>query len=81
MGRILSSRFCSGVNDQYSKFLYDHSSLWPDRYTEYFNKEYKFNIKAKTRMFFPAEDVNTIKMAFTASMSTPRVTGPSEVVK
>lgn len=70
------------LNDPYSKFLYDHSSLWPDRYTEYFNKEYRFNIKAKTRMFFPAEDVNTIKMAFTASTATPRGTNaPTEEVK
>ena len=69
------------LNDQYSKFLYNHSSLWPDRYIEYFNKEYKFKINPKTRMFFPANDVDTIKMAFTASTATPRgINAPTEEI-
>ena len=76
---IFDTKFWTGVsdinelNDPYAKFLYDHSSVWPERYAEYFNSEYKFNIKAGTRYFFPAENVDTIKMAFTASASTPRV--------
>ncbi|MBV6394193.1 MAG: hypothetical protein KPEEDBHJ_03445 [Anaerolineales bacterium] len=69
------------LSEQYTKFLYNHSSVWPNRYVEYFNKEYKFNLKPNTRMFFPAEDVNTIKMAFTASTATPRGTSaPTEEV-
>jgi hypothetical protein len=70
------------ASNPYSKFLFDHSSVWPQRYAEYFNKEYKFNIKANTRMFFPAENVDIIKMAFTASTATPRGTNaPAEVIK
>lgn len=62
----------SEINDIYAKFLYDHSSVWPERYTDYFKNEYGFNIKPKTRMFFPAENVDTIELAFTASTTTPR---------
>ena len=62
------------LNDPYSRFLHEHSSVWPDRYAKYFNKEYKFNLKSNTRMFFPAENIDSIKMAFTASTATPRKT-------
>jgi len=65
------------LREQYSRFLYNHSSVWPDSYVEDFNKLNKFNLKPSTRMFFPAEDVDIIKMAFTASTATPRGTNAS----
>lgn len=68
------------LSDSYSQFLYNHSSNWPDRYIEYFNREYGFSLKPKTKMFFPAEDVNVVKMAFTASMSTPKGTSIIEKI-
>lgn len=86
---ITSANQWEGVSDaqdlgnSYSKFLYEHSSIWPTRYIEYFNREYKSNLKPNTRMFFPGEDVDTIKLAFTASTATPRGTNISgeEIVK
>ncbi len=59
------------ISNSYAKFLYEHSSAWPDRYVQYFNDNYKTQLKVGTRMFFPAEDVNIVKMAFTASAATP----------
>ena len=67
------------LSDPYAEFLYNHSSLWPERYITDFNNEHGLNLKSGTRMFFPAEDINTIKLAFTASTATPR--GHAEELK
>lgn len=66
------------ISNKYAKFLYDHSSTWPDRYIQYFNDTYNFQLSNGTKMFFPAEDINMVKMAFTASAATPTKMGPNQ---
>jgi len=63
------------INDAYAKFLHEYSSMWPERYIKDFNKLLGFSLKSGARMFFPAENVEAVKMAFTASVATPRGDG------
>lgn len=55
------------LSNNYAKFLYSISSKWPKPYTEKIKAAHGYNIASGTRMFFPAQDVDTVKMAFVAS--------------
>ncbi len=54
-----------------AKFLFNHSSAFPKPYVGYINQAYGYNIKLGSRMFFPANTVDVIKIAFTATTATP----------
>lgn len=58
--------------DNYGRFLLRSSSPLPQTYASVL-KDYGFNLKTGTKMMYPAQEASLIKLAFTASISTPLV--------